>query len=39
MFSGDSYKYRMHFQSDVPLTIKTLIYVPKTHDDKFGMQQ
>lgn len=38
MFTGDNYKYRMHFQSDVPLTIKALIYVPKTHDEKFGLQ-
>lgn len=39
MFTGDAYKYKMHFQSDVPLTIKTLIYVPKTHEEKFGLQQ
>lgn len=38
MFNGDNYKYKLHFQSDVPLTIKTLIYVPKTHDEKFGLQ-
>ena len=39
MFGTDNYKYKMHFQSDVPLTIKALIYVPKTHDEKFGLQQ
>lgn len=39
MFNGDNYKYKIHFQSDVPLTIKSLIYVPKTHSDNFGLKQ
>ncbi len=38
MFGGDAYKYKMHIQSDVPLTIKALFYVPKTHEEKFGLQ-
>lgn len=39
MYGSDNYKYKMHFQSDVPLTIKALLYVPKTHTEKFGLQQ
>lgn len=31
MYDTDNYKFKMHFQSDVPLTIKALIYIPKTH--------
>lgn len=39
MYGSDNYKYKMHFQSDVPLTIKTLLFIPKTHEEKFGFQQ
>ena len=38
MFGSTEYKYKLHFQSDVPLTTKTLIYIPKTHDERFGLQ-
>ncbi len=31
MYGTDNYKYKIHFQSDVPLTIKSIIYVPKNH--------
>jgi HSP90 family molecular chaperone len=39
MFGSTEYKYKLHFQSDVPLTIKTLIYIPKSHDERFGMPE
>jgi hypothetical protein len=31
MYNSDNYKSKIHFQSDVPLTIKSIIYIPKTH--------
>jgi TNF receptor-associated protein 1 len=39
MYGSDNYKYKMHFQSDVPLTIKSILFIPKTHSEKFGLQQ
>ena len=29
----------MHFQSDVPLSIKAVIYIPTTHGEKMGLQE
>ena len=31
------YKYLLHYSTDVPLAIKALIYIPSTHQEKFGM--
>jgi len=31
------YKYRLHYSSDVPLAIKSLIYIPNNHMEKFGL--
>lgn len=31
------YKYLLHYSTDVPLSIKALIYVPSTHQERFGM--
>eukprot|EP01022_Parablepharisma_sp_SALTPOND_P026509 TRINITY_DN64300_c3_g1_i1.p3 TRINITY_DN64300_c3_g1~~TRINITY_DN64300_c3_g1_i1.p3 ORF type:complete len:547 (-),score=71.24 TRINITY_DN64300_c3_g1_i1:5849-7489(-) len=33
------YKYILHYSSDVPLTIKALLYIPATHTEKLGMGQ
>lgn len=33
------YKYSLHYSTDVPLGIKALIYVPSTHNDRYGMNQ
>ena len=30
-------KYSLHYSTDVPLGIKALIYVPSTHNDRYGM--
>lgn len=35
----DPYQYKMHFAADVPLVIKSIIYIPKTHSEKFGIGQ
>jgi len=31
------YKYLLHYSTDVPLSIKALLYVPSTHNERFGM--
>ena len=31
------YKYLLHYSTDVPLSIKALIYIPSTHSERFGM--
>lgn len=31
------YKYLLHYSTDVPLAIKALIYIPASHNEKFGM--
>lgn len=36
---SNNYQYKMHFQSDVPLSIKTILFVPKNHSEKFGFSQ
>jgi HSP90 family molecular chaperone len=33
------YKYKLHYSTDVPLTIKALFYIPSTHQEKMGMMQ
>ena len=34
-----AYKYLLHYSSDVPLTIKALLYIPNTHTEKMGIGQ
>lgn len=31
------YKYMLHYSTDVPLSIKALLYIPSTHNEKLGM--
>ena len=31
------YKYLLHFASDIPLDIKTIMYIPSANPEKFGM--
>jgi HSP90 family molecular chaperone len=31
------YKFKLHYSTDVPLTIKAVFYVPSTHQEKMGM--
>lgn len=33
----ENYQYKMHFSSDVPLTLKSIVYVPQNHNERFGM--
>lgn len=33
------YKYLLHYSTDVPLSIKALLYVPSTHQERYGMAQ
>ena len=33
------YKYRLHYTTDVPISIKAIFYVPSTHSEKMGMMQ
>ena len=33
------YKYKLHYSTDVPLTIKALFYVPSAHAEKMGITQ
>jgi len=33
------YKYMLHYSTDVPLTIKSLLYVPATHNERSGLMQ
>ena len=40
MTSGiEKYQYKLHFASDVPLNLKTILYVPKEHSERFGFSQ
>lgn len=32
-------KYRLHYSTDVPLSIKALLYAPSSNTEKFGMSQ
>lgn len=36
---GEEFQYKLHFNSDVPLSIKTVLFIPKNHSEKFGMSQ
>jgi TNF receptor-associated protein 1 len=31
------FKYMLHYSTDVPLSIKALIYIPSTHNEEMGM--
>ncbi len=33
------YKFKLHYSTDVPLTIKALFYVPSTHSEQMGIAQ
>lgn len=33
------FKFNLHYNTDVPLAIKALLYVPSTNTEKFGAQQ
>lgn len=33
------YKYFLHYSTDVPLSIRALLYIPSTHAERFGMAQ
>jgi HSP90 family molecular chaperone len=33
------YKFKLHYSTDVPLTIKAVFYIPSTHAEKMGMTQ
>ena len=32
------YKYKLHYSTDAPLSIKALLYVPNVHTEKYGLQ-
>ena len=36
--SSDPYQYKMHFASDVPLQIKSILYIPNKHKERFGFE-
>jgi len=29
--SGEKYQYKLHFSSDVPLNLKTVLFIPQNH--------
>ena len=31
------YKYLLHYSTDVPIAIKALIYIPTSHNERYGM--
>ena len=33
------YKFKLHYSTDVPLTIKALFYIPSNHSEKMGIMQ
>jgi len=33
------YKYKLHYSTDVPLSIKGIFYIPSTHNEKMGVAQ
>jgi HSP90 family molecular chaperone len=33
------YKFKLHYSTDVPLTIKALFYIPASHSERMGMMQ
>ena len=32
-----AYKYKIHYTTDAPLSIKSIIYSPNNHLEKYGM--
>lgn len=32
------FKYKVHYSTDVPLSIRALLFAPSTNSEKFGMQ-
>lgn len=35
--SKTPYKYKLHFASELPVTLKVLLYIPTSHREKFGI--
>lgn len=35
--SKTPYRYKLHFASELPVTLKTLLYIPSSHKEKFGV--
>ena len=33
------YKYMLHYSTDVPISIKSILYVPSTHNERQGLMQ
>lgn len=33
------YKYMLHYSTDVPLSIKSLLFIPTTHNERNGLMQ
>ena len=33
------YKYMLHYSTDVPISIKSILYIPSTHSEKQGLSQ
>ena len=33
------YKYMLHYSTDVPLAIKSILYIPSTHSEKANLMQ
>lgn len=31
------FKYKLHYSTDAPLSIKSLLYIPTTHSEKYGL--
>jgi molecular chaperone HtpG/TNF receptor-associated protein 1 len=31
------FKFKLHYSTDVPLSIKALLYVPSSHSERLGM--
>ena len=31
-----NYKYKLHYQTDAPMSIKALLYIPQTHAEKYS---
>lgn len=36
---AEKYQYKMHFASDVPLSLKAVLYIPKNHTEQYGFSQ
>lgn len=33
------YKYMLHYSTDVPISIKSILYIPSTHNERQGLMQ